>query len=45
MSCPACALGREVEFSAEMMLHFTEPKNLNKSLLSGVSIAYSPGQY
>jgi hypothetical protein len=30
MSCPACASEKQVGFSAEMMLHFTGLKNLDK---------------
>jgi hypothetical protein len=44
MSCPACVLSMQVEFSAEMMLHFAGLKNLNKSPLFRVSIAYSAGR-
>jgi hypothetical protein len=30
MSCPSCASGNQVGFSAEMMLHFPGLKNLDK---------------
>jgi hypothetical protein len=30
MSCPACASEEQVDFSAEMIIHFSGLKNLNK---------------
>ena len=31
MSCPKCSLGNQVEFSAEMVVHLSGLKNLDKS--------------